>query len=301
MGAVEQDLPVEQGPVSQDETSQRDANGARAFGDDLRLETLANLAHELRTPLQVLLGYLDILREEWAAEFKPEPRQILDRMNANLHDLARTVENIMEFALAEAGAEPFVEEEITVGSLFAELTPPIEAANAAKNLALSFDVGNAPAVIRSSRRAIRSTLLNLILNAIRFTERGSVSVSVAERERPGEGRVVEFEVRDTGQGMSAALLEQATAAFTQLSRTSARRFRGLGLGLAVVSRNVKALGGTLEVGSTLGQGSSFLVRLPIPPPTSQPLAANLGRRPPLRIPAASTPAPAPTRALSNRR
>jgi signal transduction histidine kinase len=69
----------------------------RQWTEGMRLEALANLAHELRTPLQVLLGYLDILRDEWAEKFDPEPRAMLERMNSNLHDLTQTVDNIMEF------------------------------------------------------------------------------------------------------------------------------------------------------------------------------------------------------------
>jgi len=72
-----------------------------AWRQGLRLETVANLAHELRTPVQVLLGYIDILRDDHAPEFLPETRAVLDRMNANVHDLAQTVDNLMHFALSE--------------------------------------------------------------------------------------------------------------------------------------------------------------------------------------------------------
>jgi signal transduction histidine kinase len=71
----------------------------RQWAESMRLEVLANLAHELRTPLQVLLGYVDILRDEWAEKFDPEPRAMLERMNSNLHDLSQTVDNIMDIAV----------------------------------------------------------------------------------------------------------------------------------------------------------------------------------------------------------
>ncbi len=71
----------------------------RQWAENMRLEVMSNLAHELRTPLQVLLGYLDILRDEWAEKFDPEPRAMLERMNSNLHDLSQTVDNIMDIAM----------------------------------------------------------------------------------------------------------------------------------------------------------------------------------------------------------
>jgi signal transduction histidine kinase len=76
----------------------------------MRVEVLANLAHELRSPLQVLVGYLDILRDEWAEKFDSEPRAMLERMNSNLHDLSQTVDNIMDFVMSEAGADGRIEE-----------------------------------------------------------------------------------------------------------------------------------------------------------------------------------------------
>ncbi len=230
------------------------------------MEALANLAHELRTPLQVMLGYLDILREEWAERFGNEPRQILDRMNASAHQLAQTVENIMEFALAEAGADARVEEEVAIRELIAELTPTFEAANERKGLVLKFELEDAPARVTSQRRPLRLILQNLVLNAIKFTAVGSVSVAVRRWRSgaaPSEG--VEIEVRDTGPGISPAQMELACQPFTQLSRSSIRRYRGVGLGLAVVRRNISALGGVLEAHSTTGVGSTFVVRIPSRP------------------------------------
>ena len=89
----------------------------------MRLEAVANLAHELRTPIQVLLGYVDILREDHGEEFSPEPHALLDRMNANVHDLAQTIDNLMHFVLSEVGAETITDKDITPGSLIGPGTP----------------------------------------------------------------------------------------------------------------------------------------------------------------------------------
>ncbi len=251
-------------------------NSLRSWAASMRIEALANLAHELRTPLQVWLGYMDILREEWADKFHSEPRQMLERMNSNLHELTQTVDNLMEFILAEAGENMRVRENVPVSGLISDLMPAIEAARSGKTLTLNFDLEGAPPVVQISRRLLRSILANLVLNAIKFTERGSVTLRVAGSLERG----IDIEVVDTGLGMSPALIKRAAEPFAQLSQSNSRKYRGLGLGLAVVHRNVKALGAKLEVTSTLGQGSRFVVRIP----PSQPTAANpIPKRPASRI------------------
>jgi signal transduction histidine kinase len=234
----------------------------RQWTAGMRIEALANLAHELRTPLQVLLGYVDILRDEWAEKFDPEPRAMLDRMNSNLHDLTQTVDNIMEFVMSEAGATGRAEEDVSISSLVNDLAPAIEAAKGNKELTLKIDLEHAPQTIHASRRPLRSILSNLVLNAIKFTERGSVTVRISSSRAGGTEEGVVLEVADTGLGMSPALIKQAAEPFAQLSQSSARKYRGLGLGLAVVHRNVSALGARLEVSSTPGRGSRFVVRIP---------------------------------------
>jgi len=143
----------------------------------MRLEAVANLAHELRTPVQVLLGYIDILREDYGEQFSSEPRALLDRMNANVHDLAQTIDNLMHFVLSEVNAEAMVDEDITPGSLIAEITPVLEAFNQHKHLKLEFDFAETPDLFRVARRALKSILLNLAINAIKFTDSGSVTRS----------------------------------------------------------------------------------------------------------------------------
>jgi len=250
----------------------------RQWAENMRLEVMSNLAHELRTPLQVLLGYLDILRDEWAEKFDPEPRAMLERMNSNLHDLSQTVDNIMEFVMSEAGATGRVEEDVSISSLVNDLEPAIDAARGNKELTLKIDLERAPRTIRTSRRPLRSILSNLVLNAIKFTERGSVTVRISSARVRGAESGLVLEVTDTGLGMNAALIKQAAEPFAQLSQSSARKYRGLGLGLAVVHRNVSALGAKLEVNSMPGRGSRFVVRIPSTQLPAEQSAGKIGKR-----------------------
>ena len=237
----------------------------RQWVEGMRVEALANLAHELRTPLQVLHGYLDILRDEWAERLDAEPRSMLDRMNSNMHDLSHTVDNIMEFVMFEAGVTGRVQEDVLISNLVSDLAPAIEAARVGKDVTLKIDLEDAPPTVHIARRPLRSILSNLILNAIKFTDQGSVTVRISAAPAHNAEPGLVLEVSDTGMGMSPALIKQAAEPFTQLSRTSARKYRGLGLGLAVVHRNVQALGAKLEITSTPGRGSRFVVRIPPTP------------------------------------
>lgn len=227
------------------------------------MEALANLAHELRSPVQAFLGYLDILRDELGEELSARHRRVLDRLNANAHDLAQTVENVMDFSLSDAMAEATDEEEVRLDDLMADLAPALEAANDSKGLKIGFDIGTAPAIFRSRLRPLKSILLNLALNAIKFTERGSVVISIRLTESSRLGYALKLEVRDTGPGIAPKQLTQAFAPCAQLSHSSVRRHRGMGLGLAVVHRNVEALGAKLLVKPVLPHGTAFVVTVPI--------------------------------------
>jgi signal transduction histidine kinase len=264
-----------------------------SWSQGIRFEVLANLAHELRTPIQVLIGFIDILRDDWAAELSAQPHEILDRMNANIHDLAQTVDNMMDLVLADANAGPLVNEDIMLLSLMADITPILEAANQRKQLELHVELDDAPATIHAPRRALRSILLNLALNAIKFTESGIVTVTLRRSRSQTKNEALEFEITDTGPGIDPAMLERASRPFAQLSNSSARRYRGLGLGLAVVQRNVRALGGRLELQpATAGKGSDFVVEIPAQVRTANGAVAQ--RRPIVPPPAPPMPKPGST-------
>jgi signal transduction histidine kinase len=236
---------------------------AASWRQGLRLEAVANLAHELRTPVQVLLGYVDILRDDHGPEFSPETHTVLDRMNANVHDLAQTVDNLMHFVLSEVNAAAMIDEDVTPAGLVAEITPVLEAANQQKQLKLELDFAAAPDLFCIPRRPLKAILLNLAVNAIKFTDSGSVTVALRRRHSGTAVHEIEVEVSDTGPGLSPGILSQAKEPFAQLSNTSARRFRGLGLGLAVVQSSVDALGGKIELRPQADHGSNFLVTIPV--------------------------------------
>jgi signal transduction histidine kinase len=155
------------------------------------------------------------------------------------------------------------EEEIRLHDLIADLAPALEAANDTKGLEIRFDLEAAPAVFRSRRRPIKSILLNLAINAVKFTEQGSVTIAIRLAGPSQLGAAVELEVHDTGPGIEAEMIEQAFETCAQLSHRSIRSHRGMGLGLAVVQRNVEALGARMFVKTAPQQGSAFIVTIPI--------------------------------------
>lgn len=229
----------------------------------VRLEALANLAHELRSPVQALVGYLEILRDDLGEDLQSTHKQIIDRMNVNVYDLAQTVENVMDFAVADALAETGDEQDIRPHDLLTEILPTLEAANGAKGLHVTFDFEGAPPVFRTRPRAIKAILLNLAVNAIKFTENGSVTIAIRRLKSRQLGPCVELMVSDTGPGIDAPHLARMFKRCAQLSASSVRSHRGMGLGLAVVQRNAELLGAKIKVNTARGKGSSFSVTIPI--------------------------------------
>jgi signal transduction histidine kinase len=233
------------------------------WSSGLQFESLANLAHELRTPVQVLLGYLDILQGGTEVPLDspagPPDRAIIERMSLNVHELAQTVDNVLEFALAFSSAETLIEEEIELAQLLAEVEEVLHGSNRNQHLALTINLEDAPRSVFMRRRPLRSILVNLASNALKFTANGEVAITLAGAEAPP---ALCIEVRDTGAGISRELLLSAFEPLVQLSRSSVRHHRGLGLGLALVQLNVKSLAGRLEVESEPGVGSCFKITIP---------------------------------------
>ena len=222
---------------------------------------LANMSHELRTPLNAIIGYTEMLLEESPPETAEDLRRI---HNAGTH-LLDMIDDVLDLAKLEAGKMDLVREDFEVSEVLqaaAETVMPLVAKG--KN---RLEVVQPPSAIhmRGDSKRLRQVLLNLLGNAAKFTQKGLVSV---EAEQQGEGyqaRVV-LRVRDTGIGMSPEHLDRLFRPFTQADATTTRKYGGTGLGLALSRELVVRMGGRIYAESREGEGSTFIVDLPMDPP-----------------------------------
>ncbi len=229
-----------------------------------RFELISNLSHELRVPLQILNGYVEILAEDWGARLGEEPMRMLERIRLATGELTQTLENLLEYAAAMAGTQAAVRETVDAAELAAELQPTFAAMARRKKIFLVWRLEPRLRLVNCERRRLVSILANLVSNAIKFTERGGVTVKMRRVRLRGES-IIELEVADTGIGIDPERIEEAFAPFVQLSTSAVRRYRGLGLGLALVRRNAKLIGASIEVKSKRSAGTRFRIRFPESP------------------------------------
>lgn len=223
---------------------------------------LATVSHEVRTPLAVLVGAVDLLMD---AELDSEPAHYAHLVQRASQRLMIIVDDVLEFSGLDAQATvlrvgPF-EPRFLVGSVAEWAVPAAES----RGLSISFVVGDdVPVTALGDGRRIAQVLTNLVQNAIAFTETGGVEVEVGAR---ADGWV-ELTVRDTGIGIAEEHLQALFEPFAQADPSVAREHRGVGLGLAICRELVDMMGGRLRVRSTLGEGSTFTLGLPLDVPTT---------------------------------
>jgi signal transduction histidine kinase len=228
---------------------------------------LANMSHELRTPLNAIIGYSEMLQEE--AEDLGEETFIpdLQKVNAAGKHLLGLINDILDLSKIEAGRmdlfiEPF-EVSRLVGDVEAIVRPLMEKNDNTLMVTCSDDLGT----MHADQTKVRQTLFNLLSNASKFTDHGTISLTV--QRDPDDW--ITFAVSDTGIGMTEEQLGRLFEAFSQAEASTRSRFGGTGLGLAISRHFCRLMGGDLTVGSVYGQGSTFTVRLPnsVPEPTLQ--------------------------------
>jgi signal transduction histidine kinase len=234
------------------------AESARA--NAAKSEFLATVSHELRTPLNIIVGYTDLLMEE-AFDTEEERRGALQRVSQQSRNLLDLIQSMLDLNRLEAGGIALVIEEFTLESLLERLRSSLPANWGKPGVDLRWKLSDGRARLRSDRGKIESVLRNLIHNALKYTEQGSVSVSADV-----ETRRVRFAVTDTGQGIAEADLGQIFDMFVQ-GNSGPPRGGGVGLGLYIVSRLTRALGGEVAVESRLGEGSRFTVTIPLAAPS----------------------------------
>jgi PAS domain S-box-containing protein len=228
----------------------------------VKSEFLANMSHEIRTPMNAVLGMARIgQRDSEAGKAREAFGHILD---AGQH-LLGVINDILDFSKIEAGKMAVEARPLELPALIRHALHLMRERAGAKSLALSLDADPAlPIWVSGDRLRLEQVLLNLLGNAVKFTERGKVSLAV----RPLSGDIL-FHVSDTGIGMTPEQVSRVFAAFEQADASTTRQFGGTGLGLAISRQLARLMGGDIGVESAAGIGSTFTLRLPLPAAAAQ--------------------------------
>lgn len=240
----------------QNTAAEREARNLAEAANRAKGEFLANMSHELRTPLNGILGYAQIL--ECDATLSERQRERVAVIRHSGEHLLTLIEDTLDFARIEAGKLRVEISDVPLAGFVDVIRDIIDVKAEQKHLEFICEVADdAPDGVRADERRLRQVMLNLLANAVKFTDSGCVSLLVSR----SEANRVRFEVRDTGVGIGHDQLNTIFEPFEQLG-AAARRAGGTGLGLAISREFVRAMGGEIEVESRLGQGSTFRFELP---------------------------------------
>jgi signal transduction histidine kinase/CheY-like chemotaxis protein/HPt (histidine-containing phosphotransfer) domain-containing protein len=223
-------------------------------------EFLASMSHEIRTPLNGILPLLDIVL---GTDLSPVQREYLVTANASAKELLRIVDDILDYSKAEAGKLVIESVSINIRDLVDSVKRLLEKPAEAKGLAMRAVVdADVRPVVRGDPMRVRQILTNLMSNAIKFTQRGGVSVRVSKRNDTETQHELLFAVRDTGIGLAADAAARLFQPFTQADASVTRRYGGTGLGLTICKKLVDLMGGRIGVRSEPGRGSVFWFTVP---------------------------------------
>jgi adenylate cyclase len=243
-----------------------DARDAAMEATVAKSRFLANMSHELRTPLNAVIGITEMLIEDTEEMDNRSAREPLERISRAGKHLLQLINEVLDLSKIEAGKLEISYETVDVAALVDDLVGEVEPL-AAKNgnrfvVECASDIGT----VRSDPTRLRQIILNLLSNACKFTEHGRVSLSINRSRSDGE-EFISVRVADTGIGMTEAQLGKLFQEFSQADSSTTRKYGGTGLGLAISDRLCRLMGGTIEVESKLGAGTTFMMRLPADRPS----------------------------------
>jgi signal transduction histidine kinase len=219
---------------------------------------LASMSHEFRTPLNAIIGYGRLIRRETEGQIAPLQRENLQDLLNNAERLLNLIDSLLDFAKIEAGKMEVRVEPVRVEEIIQGTAAAIETILNPSSVRLIREIASDIPALNTDREKLRQIILNLLGNAVKFTERGEIRISASQQN--GSLKLV---VSDTGIGIETKDLDQIFEKFHQGDLSATKKYRGTGLGLAIVKKFVNLLGGEVGVESEVGKGSVFTVMLPI--------------------------------------
>jgi signal transduction histidine kinase len=253
--------------------------------DRLKAEFVSMASHELKTPLNVILGYLTLLDDEVYGKLNDKQREVVHTLERQSHSLNRLVRQLLDVSKYDAGGAALDVRVVKTRELFAELETSLVVLADQRGVTFSVSASDGmPAEVWWDQARMTEAISNLVTNACKFTPRGGVVALHGD----GEPGTVRIEVRDTGVGIPAAELPHVFRKFFQAGNQETTNAVGTGLGLAIVRGIVEAHGGTIQVSSDVGVGTTFTMVLPqrAPLPRHQQYVATAVPTPELTSPSA---------------
>jgi len=225
----------------------------------LKSQFLANMSHEFRTPLNAILGYTHMLLNGVSGAVSDSQRKSLTRIDSNSRHLLALINDILDITRIEAGRMPLNLSTFRVPDLVTEVMSELEPIIKRSNLAVAARMRRELPPLKSDRQKVKQIVLNLLSNALKFTPQGSVTIGAAYDRK---ARTMSIAVSDTGVGIPDGDHGKVFEDFRQLDSSPARGYGGTGLGLSICRRLAQMLGGSIDLDSVPGHGSTFTLRLP---------------------------------------
>jgi signal transduction histidine kinase len=225
----------------------------------VKAEFLNQVSHELRTPLAVIIGYVECLTDGLYGQINPKHQEILMVVGKQSSHLRDMIDQILIFSRLEASKQPLRIQEFCINSVLNDLRETFDFLCKQKGLELKWELPADAIIVRTDVDRIKEVVSNLLQNALKYTDRGSIAIRLRQ-SRPND---IVLEVADTGIGIPDKFLTTIFDPFMQVHKTSTENSRGgIGLGLSIVKKHIEQIRGTITVESEVGKGSTFRIVLP---------------------------------------